>query len=299
MTDTRKKNKYNWKEIGFLISVGIVPLLNFLIFYVYLNFDSFLLAFRTTSGNEISWGFENFKIVFQKFSSTGAAAGELLIALKNTAIWCCVSIFLYVPQILTTYFVFKKIRGSKFVAFMSMLPSLLPSAAYVGFVKYIISSSGGLGWFYATFYNDYAPDLLANSLYANKTMIFYQLWMGLGLSLLWNGAMNNISPSILEAGRIDGTTWFSELKNIVLPCIWPTLSVSIMFTVAGLLGSSGPILVFTGGKAQTTTLSFWIFAQVNYSNNVELPATMGFLMSCISIPLVLLVRRLAEKVEVY
>ena len=130
-------------------------------------------------------------------------------------------------------------------------------------------------------------------------MIVYTLWMGLGMSLLWNGAMNNISPEILEAGKIDGTNWLKELIFLIIPLIWPTLSVNLMFTVAGILGASGPILVFTGGNYGTTTLSFWIFKQVQYANNVELPATLGLLMSCISIPLVFLVRWLTEKVEVY
>ncbi len=299
MVNTSKKSKYNWKEIGFLISVGIFPIANFLVFYVYLNFDSFLLAFQTTTGNTVHWGFENFKIIFEKFASTGSGNGELFVALKNTAIWCLISIWGYIPTMLSTYFIFKKVKGSKFIAFMTMLPGLLPAAAYVGFVKYIISPQGGLGYFYATVFDEYAPALLRDSLYANKTMIIYSLWMGIGMNLLWNGAMNNISPEILEAGKIDGTTWFSELTRIIIPLIWPTLSVNLMFTVAGLLGASGPILVFTQGNYGTTTLSFWIFSQVQYADNIELPATMGFLMTCISVPLVLIVRRLAEKVEVY
>lgn len=299
MLNTLKKSKYNWKEIGFLISVGIFPIANFVVFYLYLNFDSFLLAFRTTVGGEYTWGFENFKLIFEKFASTETSTGELALAFKNTAIWCLITLWNYIPSMLSTYFIFKKVKGSKFIAFMTMLPSLLPAAAYVGFIKYIISPQGGLGYFYATKFNEYAPALLRDSLYANKTMIVYSMWMGVGMSLLWNGAMNNISPEILEAGKIDGTTWFSELIRIIIPLIWPTLSVNLMFTVAGLLGASGPILVFTAGNYGTTTLSFWIFAQVQYADNIELPATMGLLMTCISIPLVLFVRYLAEKVEVY
>ena len=299
MENVKKKKRYNWKEIGFLVSVGIIPILNFLIFYLYMNFDSFLLAFQTTIGEETRWGFENFRIIFEKFQATKTGDGELFLALKNTAIWCLIGLWNYIPSMLTTYFVFKKVRGSKFIAFMTMLPSLLPAAAYVGFIKYIISPQGGLGYFYATVFNEYAPALLQNSAYANNTMIVYTMWMGLGMNLLWNGAMNNISPEVLEAGKIDGTTWFSELTRIILPLIWPTLSVNLMFTVAGLLGASGPILVFTDGKYGTTTLSFWIFSQVKYSTNVELPAAMGLLMSCISIPLVFLTRWLTEKVEVY
>ena len=114
-----------------------------------------------------------------------------------------------------------------------------------------------------------------------------------------NGAMNNISPEVLEAGKIDGTTWISELWLIIIPMIFPTISVSLMGTAAGLLGATGPILIFTQGNYGTTTLNYWIFSQVKFSSNYELPATLGFLMSCVSIPLVFLVRKITEKVEVY
>lgn len=289
--------KRNWKEIGFLISVFIIPVLNFIVFYVYVNLNSFLLAFQTTTAGTTIWGFENFKIIFSRFSVSDN--GELLIALKNTGIWCGFNIFIYLPSMLTTYFIYKKVRGNKFIAFMSMLPGLLPASAYVGFVKYILAPNGVYGYLSENLLNELAIPLLQDSRYATKTMLCYSLWLGIGINFLWSGAMNGISYEILEAGKIDGTTWWSELVKIIIPLIWPTLSVSLIFTAAGLLGSTGPVLVFTEGKYSTSTLSFWIFAQVQYSNNYELPAAMGFLMSAISIPLVFIVRHYAEKVEVY
>ena len=143
------KKKHDWKEIGFLCAVGIVPLINFIVFYVYMNFDSFLLAFQTTTAEGMTWGFANFEKIFGFFSSSGT--GELALALKNTFIWMCVTIVLYIPQMLTTYFVFKKIPGSKFIVFASMLPSLLPASSYVGFIKYILAPEGGVGYIFTNF----------------------------------------------------------------------------------------------------------------------------------------------------
>jgi ABC-type sugar transport system permease subunit len=72
-----------------------------------------------------------------------------------------------------------------------------------------------------------------------------------------------------------------------------------MFTVAGILGASGPILLFTNGNYGTTTLSFWIFSQVVYSGNSELPAALGLMMTLLSLPLVFTVRHFAKKRELY
>ncbi len=295
---TKMKNKYDWREILFLISVCIIPLANFLIFYVYMNFDSLLLAFKTTKGNNVSWGFENFRLVFQRFG-TSDGGKDLLIAIRNTGMWCLVNIFMNIPIMLTTYFIYKKMVGNKFVTFMSVFPGLLPGAAYTGFILWILQPAGAYGFLKGEWFNEFALPLLTHSDYANKTMVFLTIWGSIGINLVWSGAMHGIDPEILEAGKIDGTNWFNELTRIIIPLMWPTLSVSIMFLVAGILGSSGPILLYTNGAYDTQTLSFWIFSQVTYSGNYELPATLGLLMSCFSIPLVFIVRHFAEKVEVY
>ncbi len=307
----KKKKKTDWKEIGFLISVGIVPIINFAVFYIYMNFDSFLLAFQTTTGKTTVWGFENFKTVISLFGED--KNGELLLALKNTGIWCLLNIFMLIPPMLTTYFIYRKMPGNKFVTFASVFPGLLPAAAYSNIVKYYLIANGRISLYgYATMLGGGNPiPFFELTEYANKTMIWLTVWGGVGINLLWSGAMHGISPEILEAGEIDGTNWFKELTLIVIPLMWPTLSVTLMGLVAGILGSSGPLILYTQGLHGTMTLSYWIFDKVNTATKggavtdinsnaaYELPSALGLLMSCISIPLVFLVRHFAEKVEVY
>ena len=293
----KKRTLEQKREIGFLLSVFAIPLAHFLVFYVYVNLNSFFLAFQVTTDNVTNWGFDNFTKLADVFFHTENSS--LILALKNTAIWCLFGLFMYVPPMFTTYFVYKKIPGYKFIRLASILPSIIPAAAYVGFIKYVLAPYGVYGYIAEHWFSKEALPLLNSSLYAMKTLLIYSFWMGLGFNLVWSGAMNQTSPDVLEAAKIDGANWFQELTRIIIPLMWPTLSVNLMFTAAGLLGSTGPILVFTNGAYDTTTLSFWIFSEVTYNGNYEIAAALGLIMSCISVPLVFIVRHFSSKVEVY
>ena len=55
------------KRSIFIILMIIVPILNFLIFYCYVNFSSILMAFKDADG---SLTFENFKLVWNQLFNT-------------------------------------------------------------------------------------------------------------------------------------------------------------------------------------------------------------------------------------
>ena len=74
-----------------------------------------------------------------------------------------------------------------------------------------------------------------------------------------------------------------------------------MFT--NIFNTSGPILLFTGGSAGTTTLAFWIFKQVYGTGQMggtgqyNLVSCAGLVFTLIGVPIILLVRKLVEKVD--
>ena len=63
----KKRNKV--KRIVFIVSFLIMPCMNFLLFYVYVNLDSFAMAFQRTVQGELVVGFENFRLFFQEFEN--------------------------------------------------------------------------------------------------------------------------------------------------------------------------------------------------------------------------------------
>ena len=64
--------------IGLMLSVALIQ---FAIFWVYVNFDSILMAFRMNTKDGIIWTFKNFERFFREYK---IPEKELSLALKNT-----------------------------------------------------------------------------------------------------------------------------------------------------------------------------------------------------------------------
>ena len=137
---------------------------------------------------------------------------------------------------------------------------------------------------------------LVDSRYATMTIWIYYVLIGLAGNLIYfTGAMSNIDSEIIEAGKIDGTTMSSELFRLVIPLIWPTLSTMILFQLIGIFGSSGAVMLFTGGAYKTTTFSFWLYDLVYSSQNYYYASSLGILLTLATAPIVFGVRKILLK----
>lgn len=92
---------------------------------------------------------------------------------------------------------------------------------------------------------------------AMRYVIFTQIWMAMGYSMVINLAgLQSIPLELYEAGEIDGTTRFQRFRYITLPLLWPTLNVNIFLALIGSLQAYQVILLTTGGRnLATQTLS--------------------------------------------
>ena len=77
-----------------------------------------------------------------------------------------------------------------------------------------------------------------------------------------------------------------EMFSIIVPMMWPTLSTTIILAMTGIFTASGPMLLFTEGKFDTMTISYWIFDQVNFSNSYEYPSAVGLTFTLLGLPIV-------------
>lgn len=61
------------------------------------------------------------------------------------------------------------------------------------------------------------------------TIIFYNLWVGFGTSvLMYSNGMSGISQEMVESAHLDGATGLTEFWKITLPMIYPTLSTFLL-----------------------------------------------------------------------
>ncbi|MCQ2742534.1 MAG: sugar ABC transporter permease [Bacilli bacterium] len=291
-----QKNQKKVDSVIFATSFLIVPVILFIIFYIFVNVDSFLMAFRAqrTLGDgtvgEV-WTIDNFKRIWTLLTdSDGAIIRE---ALFNTVLFNIVNIFVTLPvTILVCYFFSKKIAGYRAFRAIFYLPCIIAGSALVVLFKFALGDGGPLD---VLFRNSGYTYPLSSAPSAIITILIYNFLFGIGGNMIViSGAMHSINPQMIEAGRIDGCNWFQELIYIIFPSIWPTISTILILSVAGFLGASGPILPFTKGAHGTMTLSFYIFALVSgqgATQDLYLASAIGLIMTLISFPMALVVKK--------
>ena len=291
-------NENRLRKNLFIVGMLSIAIVHFLVFWVYVNLSSILMAFKNVTIEGTKWGFGNFKIMFDSFRNP---TSELRGAFVNTMIFFAVNLLIKLPlTFICSYFLYKKIKGYKYYRFVFFLPSIISAVVLTSLLKYMVNPGGPLPRIYEMLWGREAPLFLADSDYALGVILFYTIWSGFGVNIiLFQGAMSRIPPEIIEAGKIDGVGMTRELFQIVTPLVWPTISTVVVLAFVGIFSSSGEILLFTKGLYDTYTISYWIFELVQGIKgtvNLEYASTVGIFFSVIALPIVLLVKRGLEKI---
>ena len=146
--------------------------------------------------------------------------------------------------------------------------------------------------------------LTGNTLF--PTIVFYNVWICFGAQLLiYTGAMDQISPEIIEAGQVDGVTPIREFFSIVLPMILPTVSTFVIANVATLFTNQANLVGFfnfndSNLQPSDYTIGYYLFRMVGATggmDNYPYASLLGILCTFIAFPLTMLARRLLNGKE--
>ncbi len=301
---TVKKKKWNVsrkKECIFLFCMLVLPVCQWLVYFVYLNANSFILAF-SQKRTGVFPVLDNFSLVWESLTEDG---GELSIALSNTLKYFLTDLLIIMPLCLfSAYFFYKKIAGYKVYRVLFYLPSIISAMVMVETFKSFVDARGPLaGILDKVFGYAIAPEGLFNHPdTATNTILIYCIWTGFGTKMLYfGGAMARVPIEVLESAKLEGCGPFRELFQLIFPLIWATTSTQIILCFTGLINSGGPILLFTGGASETTTLNYWIFAKLyspgmgGVAGNYELVSCMGLCFTLVLVPLILFIRWLMDR----
>ncbi|MBQ7994791.1 MAG: sugar ABC transporter permease [Bacilli bacterium] len=283
-------NKSRAGEIIFIIAMLAIPVINWLVFWLYVNFDSILLAFQNAYTQE--WTTDNFVAFWSSLTRDG---GDLKIAFMNTALYFLSSLVIIMPlSLFISYFIYKKVKGYKVFRIIFYLPCIIPASVLTTVFAEIVNPGGVVNvimdWLHLSY-----PDhgILGTEGIKTAAIIAYTVIFGLGGDMLiFSSAMSRIPIELLEAGRLDGLGPFRELTRIILPLIWPTVSTKITLLMTGLFTASGPILLLVNGMHNDITISFWIFNTVRVTGDYGIVAAAGLCFTAVAIPLILGVRKI-------
>ena len=303
MKRKRKDTVFKSKgDIIFYICALALPVLQFLIFYVFVNFNSILFAFKKVDagGNTLSWTAQNFsaafKLIFQK-------NGELKNALGNSLL---MFVFNMVGGIglglLFSFYISKKMVLSKVFRIFLFMPSIVSASVMAGT--------------FMNFVNWAVPDYL-NKIFGVKAvgllnhndmrdffvLVFYNVLIGFGTSvLMYSNAMSSISTEIYDAAKIDGAEGFREFWHISLPMIFSTLSTYLIAGVAVIFTNQMSLFSFYSTLASPRMYTFGYYIYMKSTEGLTQGFTyyptvvsIGLILTFVSVPLTLGVKKLLEK----
>ena len=283
------------KDTIFVYLLIALPLIEFFTIYVYTNIDSFFLAFKR-NGEFAGW--VNFEMLWNEVRAPGS---DLLIAIRNTFIYFGADLVLFVWSIFLSYFFYKKIAAYKAFRFILYMPAIISPVVFVSLFQNITNPNGAIETIIKMFNPDFKmPSLLFRSETATWTMVVYVIWMGWTKNMLYlGGSLARIPIEVLESARLDGVGPWTELTKILVPLLLPTLSTLLLLDVVGILSSSGPILLFTKGAYETTTISYWMFTLVYATgeNAYAKASAAGMCLTIIMFPVVYTMRWLIGKID--
>ena len=277
----------------FYFSLMAIPLVMFIIVNFVIDGQAILLGFQEYDLNDkfTSMGFENFR---KLFSDLGQPKFKKMFELSAIA-WTASTVICNIIPITFSFYVYKKFLGHNVFKILLYLPTLFSSMITISLFRNIC--------------NSVIPELFGtmplldtsnpNSLFG--TLLFYNLWSGLGGGLLMHLAvMNAIDPSITESAQLDGVGFYGELWHIVLPSCYRVLTLGLVTSVAGIFGGSLNLFALVGKATPTeaTLPGHYFYVQTldaKLNSEYAYLSSWGLFVTAICTPVTLFLRHLVNK----
>ena len=283
---TKKKKKINGRTI-FYICAASWSVIQFILFYLCVNFNSILLAFKEFEyGEGYSFvGFDNFVKIVNDFKTLPYMG----IALKNTfQIFFISFVIMFIPMVLS-YYLYKKYPLSGLFKVFLFLPSIVPTMAVT--ICFRMFADLAIPEMWQEVFSEKLSPLLYTMETQWETILVYNIFFSVGANfLLYSGAMSAISESVIEAAQLDGVNPIQEFTKIVFPMIFPTFSTFLITSFAGLFTNQANVFSFfsTEAEYQSYTIGYYLYREAIGDGAIgRYPylSALGLMCTCIAIPL--------------
>lgn len=300
----KKFNKTEFLHFAFYMCFMIVPIVHFFAFYLYVNINSFVMAFQNYT---MDWdaGMVTTFSGWDNFVTAWSSLDRYPNMFRNSVIFVSIDLFVSQPlALLASYYIYKKKPGSAFFRTVLYLPQVLSSIVLGILFKYVVQSAVPemlLEWFGVA-----KMDVLKNPDTQLGIMILFNVVMSFGVNvLLYSNAMGNVNPALIESASLEGANTIEILWHVVLPKIYPTIVslaiviISQIFTsqyqVFNIYGEDAGGMVNVGYFIYITSLNSDVLgSNPNYISYPALSA-FGLSLTAIIVPITFLVKFLLNR----
>ncbi|MDY4187614.1 MAG: sugar ABC transporter permease [Candidatus Borkfalkiaceae bacterium] len=297
---TQKITSKQTKRLLFYVAAVTLPLLQFLIFYLYVNINSIILAFQKYS--EIDGAYVKVFASFENFGKAFQVIGESWNKISNSLKMIACDVFISLPlALIFSFYIYKKFFLHKTFKVMLFMPQIISGIVFVMLFKYIANNvyqelTGKTGLLMSDDEN-----------VKMATVLFYNVWISFGVNvMMFTGSMSGIDGSIVEAVALDGASLIQEFFYVTMPMIWSTFSTFVVISLTGIFTHQLNLFAFYGeGAGRLESFGYFLYIQslkpedrtgvVKGTLTYSQLSALGLVLTMITLPIVLVSRKLMTK----
>lgn len=189
------------------------------------------------------------------------------LAFSNTMIWTALSVL--IPPAIGFALALglnQPLPGRNALRAVFYLPVIIASIAVATMWRWMYDPFFGVinAGLTALGLDGFIGDWLGDRHIALYSVFAAYVWQNVGVSMvLFLAGLQNVSPTLIEAARMDGAGRWQRFLHVILPAIRPTITVVVILTLINSLKAFDIVYGMThGGPAQSTQLmAFWAFWQ--------------------------------------
>ncbi|WP_308466633.1 carbohydrate ABC transporter permease [Rathayibacter soli] len=252
--------------------------------YAFTNWSSFHSAIDFV-------GFDNFVSLFTN--------GSLLADLRITLIYAVlVAIFQNVFGLILALVLERDTRVNRFARVAFFVPVVM-SALAVGYIfQALLKPAGGLNQILSFVTGQHvAIAWLGSTTWTILVVAIIHAWKWMGLSMLiYLAGLKTINEDILEAARIDGSSWWNSFRAIRFPLLAPAVTFNVATALLGSMNGFDIVQATTaGGPGGTTELLnifiFRTFGQGLFAQATTMSLALFLMVTILAFPVIRVLRK--------
>ena len=292
MTLARNFKKNCW------LYIFVLPAILWYVIFQYIPMGGIVIAFKRYNGVLSIWdspwvGLKWFKSFFNSYYSTTIIKNTIVLSfyslmtfplpimmalvfneLKNKKVKQVTQTIMYAPHFIST------------VVLVSMMRLFFAPGS--GFVNTIIEALGGTSF-----------DFMSSAAAFPHMYVWSGVWQGLGWDcIIYVAALAGVDPSLHESAQIDGATRMQRIRYINIPCILPTIVITLIMRVGHIMsvGADKVLVMKNDLNADTAQIiSTYVYERGLLSGDYSYAAAVGLFVNVINFTMLVAVNRISKK----
>lgn len=229
------KTKFLKKGMIQLYFLALVPLI-FVIIFNYLPMGGLLMAFKDYSIRKgvLRSPWAGLKYFRQLFSTPIFPQ-----ILKNTIVLSLESLIIGFPVPIILALAFNELGNEKVkktLQTFTFAPYFISTVVVVSIMTQVLSFRYGVVNSFLHLFGLESIDFMGSKAFFRPAYIFSGIWQSAGFnSVLYIAALSAVDTSLYEAAAMDGANRWQKVLNIDLPCIMPTIIITLILNTGNIL----------------------------------------------------------------